>query len=106
MCSKSQYKGVLIERFKSSMDFGCLGDGVTDETDCVQRFLNSVRPDEITYFDHGYYIITDTIEWPINIKITCEFWPVLIVMDTGSSGDVNNPKVAFRVSKPGDKGSR
>jgi glucan 1,3-beta-glucosidase len=102
---KPQYEGVPVTKFRSSMDFGCLGDGVTDETACVQNFLNSIKPDEIAYFDHGYYIITDTIECPINIKITGEFWPVLMVMDTGNFGDINNPKVAFRVGKPGDVGT-
>jgi glucan 1,3-beta-glucosidase len=103
--SKPQYEGVPVEKFKSSMDFGCLGDGVTDETACVQNFLNSIKQDEIAYFDHGYYIITNTIECPINIKITGEFWPVLMVMDTGNFGDIKNPKVAFRVGKPGDVGT-
>ena len=70
---KPQYEGVPVTKFRSSMDFGCLGDGVTDETACVQNFLNSIKPDEIAYFDHGYYIITNTIECPINIKITGEF---------------------------------
>jgi glucan 1,3-beta-glucosidase len=67
--------------------------------------LNSVKTDEIAYFDHGYYVITDTIECPINIKITGEFWPAFMVMDTGNFGDVENPKVAFRVGKPGDVGA-
>jgi glucan 1,3-beta-glucosidase len=103
--SKPQYEGVPVSQFKSSMDFGCLGDGFTDDTVCVQNFLNSIQPDQIAYFDHGYYIITDTIECPINIKIHGEFWPVLMVMDTGNFGDIDNPKVAFRVGKPGDVGA-
>lgn len=103
--SKPQYEGVPVEKFKSSMDFGCLGDGVTDETDCVQRFLNSIQPDELAYFDHGSYVITDTIECPINIKIVGEFWPIIMVMDTGNFGDMENPKVAWRVGQPGDVGA-
>lgn len=103
--SKPQYEGVPVEKFKSAMDFGCSGDGFTDQTDCVQRFLNSIQLDEIAYFDHGYYIITDTIECPINIKITGEFWPVFMVQDTGNFGDIDNPKVAFRVGQPGDVGA-
>lgn len=102
--SKPQYEGVPVEKFKSAMDFGCSGDGVTDQTDCVQRFLNSIKRDEIAYFDHGSYIIRDTIECPINIKIVGEFWAIIMVENSPAFDDMDNPRVAFRVGKPGEVG--
>ena len=106
--SKPQYEGTPVEKFKSAMDFGCSGDGFTDQTVCVQNFLNSIRPDEIAYFDHGSYIITDTINCPINIKIVGEMWAIIMVMNTeekNAFGDIDNPQVAWRVGRPGEKGT-
>lgn len=103
--SKPQYEGVPVEKFKSAMDFGCSGDGVTDQTDCVQRFLNSIKLDEIAYFDHGSYIIRDTINCPINIKIVGEMWAIIMVESSPAFDDMDNPRVAFRVGNPGDVGS-
>lgn len=102
--SKPQYEGVPVEKFKSAMDFGCSGDGVTDQTDCVQRFLNSIKTDEIAFFDHGSYIIRNTIECPINIRIVGEFWAIIMVEASPAFSDEFNPTVGFRVGKPGDVG--
>lgn len=103
--SKPQYEGVPVEQFKSAMDFGCSGDGFTDQTQCVQAFLNSIQPDEIAYFDHGSYIIRDTIECPTNIKIVGEMWAIIMVEASPAFSDINNPRVAFRVGQPGDRGA-
>jgi glucan 1,3-beta-glucosidase len=84
--SKPQYEGTPVEKFKSAMTFGCSGDGFTDQTECVQDFLDSIKPDEIAYFDHGSYIITNTIQCPNDIKIVGEMWAIIMVMDTGNFG--------------------
>jgi glucan 1,3-beta-glucosidase len=84
--SKPQYEGTPVEKFKSAMTFGCSGDGFTDQTECVQDFLDSIKPDEIAYFDHGSYIITNTIQGPNDIKIVGEMWAIIMVMDTGNFG--------------------
>jgi len=34
--SKPQYEGVPVESFVSILDYGCIGDGVTDTTQCVR----------------------------------------------------------------------
>ncbi len=103
---RPQYEGVPVEKFKSSFDFGCHGDGLQDDTANVQNFLNSIAPDEIAYFDHGAYLIRDTIQIPNNIKIQGEIWPLLMI--DGSSPVWQNemaPVPAFRVGFPGDTGT-
>jgi glucan 1,3-beta-glucosidase len=103
--SRPQYEGVPVQNFVSIKTFGCTGDGVTDETVCVQNFLNSIQPDQIAYIDYGAYVIRDTINFPIPIKVQGELWPYFMV--DGSSptfNDQNNPKPAFRVGEPGQVG--
>jgi len=104
--SRPQYEGVPVESFISSYDYGCVGDGLTDDTQCVQSFLDSIGPDQIAYFDHGAYLISDTIQVPNNVKMQGEIWPLFMI--DGSSptfSDVDNPKPGFRVGNPGDTGT-
>lgn len=104
--SKPQYEGVPFGLFKSSYDFGCIGDGLTDDTECVQKFLNSINATEIAYFDHGAYLISSTIQVPNNVKIVGEIWPLFMI--NGASATFSNalaPVPAFRVGHPGDTGT-
>jgi glucan 1,3-beta-glucosidase len=104
--SRPQYEGVPVASFISSFDFGCHGDGLTDDTQNVQNFLNSIKPNQIAYFDHGAYLIRNTIQVPNNIRIQGEIWPLFMV--DGSSPVFQNefaPVPAFRVGNPGDVGN-
>lgn len=104
--SRPQWEGVPVENFISILDFGCIGDGYSDDTQCMQNFLNSIQPGQIAYFDHGAYVIRDTIQVPNNIKIQGEIWPYIMV--DGSSPvwqDQFNPVPAWRVGNPGDVGT-
>lgn len=98
--SKPQYENVPVSNFKSAKAAGCKGDGSTDDTKCIQDFLDSVAETDgaIAYFDHGAYIIKDTIVVPNKIKITGEIWP-LLVADGESFNDYNNPKPVIQVGK-------
>ncbi|KAH0272476.1 pectin lyase-like protein, partial [Aureobasidium melanogenum] len=103
--SRPQYEGVPVEDFISIKTYGCAGDGVTDDTACVQSFLNSIQPDQIAYIDYGAYVIRDTINFPIPIKVQGELWPYFMVDGSSSTfSDQNNPQPAFRVGEPGQVG--
>jgi glucan 1,3-beta-glucosidase len=103
--SRPQYEGVPVENFISIKTYGCAGDGVTDDTACVQSFLNSINPDQIAYIDYGAYVVRDTINFPIPIKVQGELWPYFMVDGTSPKfSDINNPQVAFRVGEPGQVG--
>lgn len=79
--------------------------GVTDDTAAIQSLFNSVSPSDIVYFDHGAYLVTDTIKVPKNIKITGEIWPLIMAGGTQSFKDQANPKPVFQVGQPGDVGN-
>lgn len=103
---RPQYEGEPLSSFVSILDFGCPNDGVTDATDCVQRYFNSLAgTDNIGFIDHGAYVIRDTIQVPNNIKLIGEIWPEFMVDGSSSVfSDYTNPKPAFRVGNPGDTG--
>jgi glucan 1,3-beta-glucosidase len=102
--SKPQYENVPVSAFVSVKSRGAIGDGVTDDTAAIQKILNSAGKDQIVYFDHGAYVITDTVIVPKDIKITGEIWP-LIMASGPAFADRARPKPVFRVGSPGDRGA-
>ncbi|EMC95018.1 glycoside hydrolase family 55 protein [Baudoinia panamericana UAMH 10762] len=105
--SRPQYEGVPVESFKSIITDGkCHGDGLTDDTACVQKFFNSILDGQIAYIDHGAYLIRNTINVPINIKMIGEIWPLFMIDGTAKIfKNQSNPQPAFRVGNPGDVGT-
>ena len=102
--AKPQYENVPVSSFVSVKSKGAKGDGVSDDTAALQQIFDSATPDQIVYFDHGAYVISDTVRVPKNIKITGEIWPLIMVQGSAFQ-DINNPKPAFQVGQPGDFGS-
>jgi glucan 1,3-beta-glucosidase len=102
--SKPLYASYAASSFVSVKSAGAKGDGSTDDTAAIQKVLDSATEDQIVYFDHGSYIITDTIKVPKNIKITGEVWPVLMAHGT-KFADEKNPIPMLQVGQVGDTGS-
>ena len=102
--SKPQYENIPVSSFVSVKSQGAKGDGVTDDTAAIQKVFASATAEQIVYFDHGYYIVTQTLNVPKNIRITGEIWP-LILAQGSFFGDQNNPKPLLRVGMAGDEGN-
>ncbi|KAH6606872.1 glycoside hydrolase family 55 [Trichoderma cornu-damae] len=102
--SRPQYESVPASSFVSVKSAGAKGDGTTDDTAAIQAVFNSVTSSQIVYFDHGAYVVTDTIKVPKNIKIVGEVWPLIMVGGTKFK-DQNNPQPVWQVGQPGDVGS-
>ncbi|KFY94736.1 hypothetical protein V500_03084 [Pseudogymnoascus sp. VKM F-4518 (FW-2643)] len=103
--SKPQYENVDASKFVSVKSKGAKGDGVTDDTAAIQAAFNSVSGDQIVYFDHGNYVITNTVNVPKNVKIVGEIWPVIFAGGDSNFQDQNNPKPVFQVGNAGDVGT-
>ncbi|KAF2164431.1 glycoside hydrolase family 55 protein [Zasmidium cellare ATCC 36951] len=101
---KPQYEGEPWENFVSIIDYGCPADGVTDATECVQSFLDSLQFPKIGFVDHGAYVITSTVTIPNNIRLVGELWPLFMVYGDNFQ-NMDEPVVAFRVGQPGDVGT-
>ena len=102
--TKPQYESTPATSFVSVKSAGAKGDGVTDDTAALQAVFDKATAGQIVYFDHGAYLVTDTVKVPKNIKITGEIWP-LIMADGKSFNDMKNPKPVFQVGQPGDTGA-
>jgi glucan 1,3-beta-glucosidase len=103
--SKPQYEDVPASSFVSVKANGAKGDGVTDDTAAIQKIFDSVQDGQIVYFDHGAYIITDTVKVPKNIRITGEILPLILAGGDKAFKDKTKPKPVFQVGEPGDKGA-
>lgn len=101
--SKPQYENVAVTSFKSVKNAGAKGDGITDDTAAIQALFNSVGPNDVVYFDHGAYVVTNTIRVPKEIKITGEIWPLIMAGGTAFK-DATRPTPVFQVGQPGDVG--
>ena len=102
--SKPQYENVPVANFISVKANGAKGDGVTDDTKAIQAIFDKATADQVVYFDHGAYIITETVKVPKSIKITGEIWPLILAGGDTFFADQANPKPVFQVGQPGDKG--
>ena len=102
--SKPLYENVPASSFVSVKSAGAKGDGSTDDTKIIQKVLDSATADQIVYFDHGAYVITDTIKVPKDIKITGEIWPMIMAHGSKFS-DENNPIPALQIGQKGESGS-
>ncbi|KAL4973396.1 pectate lyase superfamily protein-domain-containing protein [Aspergillus desertorum] len=102
--SKPLYESYAATSFVSVKANGAKGDGSTDDTAAIQKILDSATSDQIVYFDHGAYVLTDTIKIPSTIKIVGEVWPVLMAYGDKFS-DEQNPIPLLQVGQPGETGS-
>jgi glucan 1,3-beta-glucosidase len=103
--AKPQYESVPESSFVHVKKNGAVGDGATDDSDAIQAIFDAATADQVVYFDHGAYIITKTIEVPKDIRITGEFWPLIMAGGDSTFKDENNPQPMFRVGKAGDVGN-
>jgi len=102
--SKPLYEDLSASSFISVKSAGAKGDGTTDDTEAIQKVLDSAKDDQVVYFDHGAYVITDTIKVPKNIKITGEVWP-MIMAHGPKFQNAKKPVAAMQIGQKGDKGS-
>lgn len=102
--SKPQYEGVPSSSFVSVKSKGAKGDGTTDDTAAIQAIFNAATSGQVIYFDHGAYVVSDTVKVPKNIKIVGEIWP-LIMASGAAFSDQSKPKPVFQVGQPGDSGA-
>lgn len=102
--SKPLYEGYAASSFVSVKSSGAKGDGKTDDTAAIQKIFDSATKDQVVFFDHGAYVLTDTVKVPKNIKIVGEVWPVLMAHGEKFS-DEKNPIPLLQVGQAGDTGS-
>lgn len=102
--AKPQYESLPTSSFISVKSAGAKGDGVTDDTAAIQAIFDQASANSVVYFDHGAYLISNTVKVPKNIRITGEIWPLIMASGTAFS-DQTKPAPVFQVGQPGDTGA-
>lgn len=102
---KPSYDDYPLSKFISAKDNGCVGDGYTDDSDCLQRLFSNAKSDQVIYIDHGAYVVTKQINVPSKIRIMGEGWPLIMIKDSrGFWSDLRNPSAVFKVGEKGEVG--
>ena len=74
---RPQYEDQATSMFVHTKDFGCKGDGSTDDTKAFQAALYASLG-KILFVDAGSYILTSTVTIPSGAKIVGEAWSQLV----------------------------
>jgi len=98
-----QYEGYALDQFVSVKTLGAKGDGRNDDTNTLQSILNQYAGKKIIFFDHGTYLITNTLTIPAGTQMVGEAWSV-IIGGGPAFADQNSPTVMVRVGEPGSHG--
>ncbi|CAK7273397.1 hypothetical protein SEPCBS57363_005632, partial [Sporothrix epigloea] len=105
--SKPQYDNVPASSFLSARQFGAKGDGVTDDTVALNALFHEAAnefTDSVAFVDAGYYLVTDTIHIPPNVRIVGEALSAVILGTGAKFQDMNAPYPVVQVGQPGDIG--
>ncbi|KAJ2916151.1 hypothetical protein MD484_g4260, partial [Candolleomyces efflorescens] len=97
------YETFTVDDFISVKDYGAKGDGVTDDTEALNKIFKQFADCKILFFDAGHYIVSDTVFIPAGTRMVGEAWTVI----AGKGPRFQNqkkPRVVFQVGRPGDRG--
>jgi glucan 1,3-beta-glucosidase len=103
--SKPQYQNLPASSFLSIRSQGAIGDGTTDDTTAIKNAVSRAQSaNQVLFFDHGVYKVTDTIYFPPGLKVVGETYSV--IMSSGSLwADKTKPVAVVQIGKVGDSGS-
>ncbi|CAF1102178.1 unnamed protein product [Adineta steineri] len=102
--SRPEYTQYSIDKFVTVKSLGAKGDGITDDTEVIQRIIDTYAESKIIFFDAGAYIHTRTVNIPRYAVIVGEVEST--IMATGSFfDDAKNPKPVWSIGKQGESGN-
>ncbi|EAQ91543.1 hypothetical protein CHGG_03478 [Chaetomium globosum CBS 148.51] len=104
--SKPQYENVPAGDFISIKKAGAKGDGVTDDSDAIQKVFDTLDSSKVIFFDHGAYLVTKTIRVPKEARIVGEVLPMILAGGDSTFKDQEQPAgLSSKSVKPGDIGT-
>lgn len=105
--SKPQYDNIASSNFLTARAFGAKGDGVTDDTAALNALFlsaSSAFSHGIAFVDAGFYLVTDTVRIPPNVRIVGEALAAVIMGSGAKFENISAPHPVVQVGKPGEKG--
>ncbi|KAJ3498335.1 hypothetical protein NLG97_g1205 [Lecanicillium saksenae] len=79
------------------------GDGVTDDTESLQKIISKAAGKKVVFFPHGTYLVSDTLHVPPGSRFFGEAWSEISARGDNFKNE-NEPKAMVRVGNPGDAG--
>lgn len=103
--AQPQYEELPASDFSNvKSDFGCVGDGKTDDTEALQRALRAnAASGKVTFVPQGTYMISSTVYVPPNSRIAGEVWSTFNAIGSYFS-DESSPQPMLKVGNPGETG--
>ncbi|KAK3368298.1 pectate lyase superfamily protein-domain-containing protein, partial [Podospora didyma] len=97
---KPQYQDLDVNSFINVMDYGVKGDGVTDDTKGFKAVFDFVfRRGGVIFIPHGVYLISETLEVSVGVRVVGECWSQLMAKGSAFS-NLKEPKVFLRAGIP------
>lgn len=87
--SKPNYGWVPVDQWRNALDFGCKGDGTTDDTKCLNDLIS--QPGHV-FLPAGVYVATDTVRIGDGVNVVGEVWSQIMASGPAFS-DMSYPKV-------------
>ncbi|KAL4788913.1 pectate lyase superfamily protein-domain-containing protein [Aspergillus venezuelensis] len=102
--SAPTYQDLSAAEIINVRDYGAKGDGATDDTIVLNQVLErAAQRGSVIFFPFGVYLVTDTIDVPVNSRIVGQAWSQ--IMGSGSRfKDEGSPRAVVQVGLPGESG--
>ncbi|KAL4864806.1 pectin lyase fold/virulence factor [Aspergillus spectabilis] len=102
--SAPTYQDLTATEIVNVRNYGAKGDGVTDDTIILNQVLErAAQRGSVVFFPFGVYLVTDTIDVPVNSRIVGQAWSQ--IMGSGSRfKDEGSPRAVVQVGLPGETG--
>ncbi|KAJ6462236.1 glycoside hydrolase family 55 protein [Mycena sanguinolenta] len=103
--SRPQYETYQPSQFVTLLTsgLGAKGDGVSDDTDAINKFISMYSGCAILLFETATYRVTDTIFVPAGTQMVGVLYTV--IMGSGANfANENNPRPVIQVANSGDVG--
>ncbi len=75
-----------LSKWANVDDFGAKGDGVTDDTEAVQRAMNSGKP--VVWFPKAQYAINGSVDIPSSVREVDFLWAAILRIDPKEKPDL------------------
>ncbi len=86
-----------LSKWASVDDFGAKGDGITDDTEAVQRAMNSGKP--VVWFPKACYVINGSVAIPATVREVAFLWSTVYRTDPTQSTNLTGRQAGELIIK-------
>ena len=101
--TNQEHSASQVLNVKNVPDHPVHGDGVHDDTMCLNAVISKYADSRVLFFPYGTYLISSTLHFPPGSRVVGEAWSTISASGSYFK-DVNAPKPMIQVGHPGEKG--